>query len=68
MTDQEIAADDLKTYNRLMLIPEPFDSCLAIEKSWGLDGLPPAAVTAILYDVSMGTNLDVAFRREVEGS
>lgn len=60
LDDADIARNDLADYSRLMLSPDPSDSCLAIERAWGLDGLPPSVVTAVLYRVSQGGDLDWA--------
>lgn len=39
------------------------DVCFAIEQAWGLDGLPPEAVSTILTALADGMTFDAAFEQ-----
>lgn len=45
------ARADLTAYTAAMLRLGGEDACLAIERRWGLDGLPPAMVSEALADL-----------------
>ena len=55
----EKAGEDLELY-RLMDKGGNLDGCILVEQSWGLDGLPPNLVTAVLAAVSEGKTVSKA--------